>query len=170
MKEKTDSVITGLVIKLTVGQRKWQQICIKRDRVNRFFPWKFICGNMVWCTFYPLAFQAERVLSFVSVHWSVCLFVCPSICNLYIVCMITHHRFELWSLKLHQTCILGDSQLVLKMKVIYLDLQGNFDHFGSELEEICIVCAINCNGFEIESLNMHLGILSAAIKNGGHWP
>ena len=42
-----------------------------------------------------------------------------------LVRMITHHRFELESPNLHETCILRYSQLVLKMEVIDLDLQGH---------------------------------------------
>ena len=49
--------------------------------------------------------------------------------EIWIVRMITHHRFGLESRNLHQTCILGYSQLVLKIEVIDLDLQGHFGHF-----------------------------------------
>ena len=42
-----------------------------------------------------------------------------------LVRMITRHRFELESPNLHETCILRYSQLVLKMEVIDLDLQGH---------------------------------------------
>ena len=49
-----------------------------------------------------------------------------------LVRMITLHRFELESPNLHQTCILEYSRLVLKLKVIDLDLQGHFGHFNSE--------------------------------------
>ena len=66
--------------------------------------------------------------------------------------MITPHRFGLESPNLHQTCILGYSQLVLKMEVIDLDLQGHFDHFDSEF---WLVPAITFNGFELESSNLH---------------
>ena len=41
------------------------------------------------------------------------------------VCAITFNRFELELPKLHQICILGFSQLVLKMGGIELDLQGH---------------------------------------------
>ena len=65
-----------------------------------------------------------------------CLSVCPSICllvcKLYLTGTITHHRFELESPNLHQTCIMGWSWLVLKIGVIDLDLQGHFGHFVSE--------------------------------------
>ena len=79
--------------------------------------------------FYPLAFHAERVFSLpVSVHPS----VRPSVRKLHLVRTIIRHRCELESLNLHQTCIMGFSRLVLKIAVIYLDLQGHFGHFDSE--------------------------------------
>ena len=65
--------------------------------------------------FYPLAFQAEGVLSLPA---SVRLSVRP-----HPVRMITRHKFELESPNLHQICIQGYSRLVLKMEVIDLDLQ-----------------------------------------------
>ena len=43
----------------------------------------------------------------------------------WLVCMITCNGFELESPNLHQICILGFSQLVLKMGVVDLDLQGH---------------------------------------------
>ena len=55
--------------------------------------------------------------------------VCPSlrpfVRKLYFVHTITRHRFELESPNLHQICILEYSQLVLKMEVIDLELQGH---------------------------------------------
>ena len=45
---------------------------------------------------------------------------------------IIHHRFGLESPNLNYTCILEYSQLVLKMEVIDLDLQGHLGHFDSE--------------------------------------
>ena len=56
---------------------------------------------------------------------------------------------------LHQPCITGYPQLVLKMGVINLDLQGHFGSFDSEFLEIWLVCTITCNGFELESPNLH---------------
>ena len=44
---------------------------------------------------------------------------------------ITSHRFGLVLPNLHQTCIMGYSQLV-KMEVIDLDLQGHFGHYDLE--------------------------------------
>ena len=44
--------------------------------------------------------------------------------EIWLVSVITCNRFELESQNLHQTCILGFSQLVLKMEVIDLDLKG----------------------------------------------
>ena len=63
--------------------------------------------------------------------------VCPSVRlsvrKFYFVRTIVHHKFELASPNLHQTCIMGYFQLVLKMAVIDLDLQGHSGHFYSEL-------------------------------------
>ena len=41
------------------------------------------------------------------------------------------------------------------MEVIDLDPQGHFGHFDLEFYEICLVCVITCNGFELESPNLH---------------
>ena len=71
--------------------------------------------------FYPLAFQAEGVLSLAA-------FVHPSVSL-----SVTRLWFELESLKLHQTGIMRHSQLVLKMKVIDLDFQSHFGDFDLEL-------------------------------------
>ena len=79
--------------------------------------------------FYPLAFQAEMLFSLPT---SDCLSIWLSLCKPYLVRTITCHRFELESSNLHQTCIMGYSQSVLKMEVIHLDLQGNFGHFDLE--------------------------------------
>ena len=68
---------------------------------------------------------------------------------------MTRHRFELESPNLLQICVLGHSLLVSKMEVIDLDLQDHFGHFDSEFLEIWFVCVITCNGFELESLNLH---------------
>ena len=59
--------------------------------------------------------------------------------------MITRHRFGLESPNLHQTCILGYPQLVLKMEVIDLDLPGHFGHFDLEFYEFRLVRAITFN-------------------------
>ena len=69
--------------------------------------------------------------------------------------MITRHRFGLESPNLHQTCILEYSRLVLKMEVIDLDLQVHLGHFDLKFLEIWLVCMITCNGFELESPNLH---------------
>ena len=69
--------------------------------------------------------------------------------------MITRHKFELEPPNLHQTCILGYSQLVLKVEVIDIDLQGHFGHFDLEFMEIWLVHAMTCNGFELQSPNLH---------------
>ena len=108
-----------------------------------------------------LCLQTEGVFALPA---SVCLYVrpsihlssCPSAHKLYFVRMITHHRFELESPDVHQTCIMGYSQLILKLRVIDLDLQG---HFGS--------LPLNSRKF---APNMHLQIQWTGIENGGHWP
>ena len=116
------------------------------------------------CPFLPLAFQAEGVLSLPA---SVRL----SVRKLYLVCTITRHKFELESPNVHQTCILGYSQLVLKMEVIDLDLQGHFGCFDSELLELRLVHTVTFYGFEIESPNLHqmciLGFSQLVLKMGG---
>ena len=77
------------------------------------------CFECLGLYHYPLAFQAEGVLPLhASVH--------PSVRKLHFVRMITHHRFDLESPNLRQTCIMGSSQLVLKMEVIDLDPPGHF--------------------------------------------
>ena len=80
---------------------------------------------------------------------------CRSVRKLYLVRMITHHRFELESPNLHQTCIIGYSWLVLKMKVIDLELQGHFGHFDWEFLEFGLVHAITRHKFGLESPNLH---------------
>ena len=102
--------------------------------------------------FYPLAFQTIGVLSLPA---SVRLSISPSVCKLYLVHMITRHRFELESPNLLQTRILEYSQLVLNMEVIDLDFQGHFGHFYLELLEICLVCAMTLHRFGLESPNLH---------------
>ena len=79
--------------------------------------------------------------------------VCLSARKLYLVRTITLPRFELESPHSHQTCILGYTQQVLKMGVI--DLQDHLGHFDLELSEIQLVRAITCNGFELQSPNLH---------------
>ena len=41
------------------------------------------------------------------------------------------------------------------MEVIDLDLQNHFGHFDLEFLEMSLVCVITCNGFELESPNLH---------------
>ena len=85
--------------------------------------------------------------------------------------MITRYRFRPKSPNLHQTCILGYSQLVLKVEVIDLDLQGHFGHFDSEFQEFWLVRSITFNGFELKSPNLHqicnLGFSQLVLKMGG---
>ena len=92
---------------------------------------------------------------------SVCL-ACPSshlsVRKIDLVHTKIHHRFVLESPKLHQTCILGYSLLVLKKGVIDVDLQGNYGHFDSDFYEIWLVLMIICDGFELESPNLHLNL------------
>ena len=126
----------------------------------------------LWCSdFSPKwpAFTQEFFLKAGSVHPS----VCPSVHKLHLVFMIPHQRFDLESPILHQTCIVGYSQLVLKIGV--LDLQCNL----AILNRILGNLASLCNNFSqiwgwITSVkfasNTHPVILSAHIENGGHWP
>ena len=73
---------------------------------------------------------------------SICLSVRPSVNFTLIVCTITRN--------FHQTCILGYSQLVLKIYINDLDLQGHFGRCDSEFLENRLVRTIICNGFEAE--------------------
>ena len=56
------------------------------------------------------------------------------------------------------------------MKVSDVDLQGQFGHFDSEFLAIWLVRVITCNGFELESPNLHqiciLGICQTVLKVG----
>ena len=80
---------------------------------------------MTMFCFYPMAFQAEGVLSLPAS-------VCPSV-NFNLFPRKTRHIFGLEPLNLHQICILTYSRLVLKMKVIELDIQGHFGHFNLKI-------------------------------------
>ena len=109
-----------------------------------------------------------------SLPASVCLSICLSVClyvrKLYLVRMITCHRFELESPNLHQTCIVWYSLLVLKMEVIDLEPQGHFGHFNLEFQETWLVCMIIFNRFELESPNLYqiciLGFSQLVLKMG----
>ena len=98
----------------------------------------------------------------------------PSIRKLYLVCMITQHRFELESSNLPQIYIMGYSQWVLKMEVIDYDLQGLFGRFDSKLlrKLTCLHDKPSHVWTRITKFasNMHPGILSNVIENKGHWP
>ena len=89
------------------------------DALNIFTPWPFRPTGYCRC-----------------LRLSVCPSFRPSIPlsvhKLYLVRMLTHHKFELESPNLHQTCIMGYSWLVLKIRAIDHDLQGHFGHFDSE--------------------------------------
>ena len=65
-------------------------------------------------------------------------------------------------------CIKGHPQLVLKMEVIGLVLEGHFGHFLSELKEIQLFCTIMYHRFGLESPNLHK-IPSVGIENVCHW-
>ena len=98
----------------------WWAVVIWRNAALGF---KLFCSNL-WIIpiFYPLAFKTKGVLSLpASVHSSVQL----SIHKLYFVHLITHQRFELESPNLHQACILGYSELILKIGVIDINFQGH---------------------------------------------
>ena len=62
-------------------------------------------------------------------------------------------------------------ELVLKMEVIDLDLQGNFGCFDSELLEFGLARTVTFYGFELESLNLHqiciLGFSQLVLNMGG---
>ena len=83
---------------------------------------------------------------------------------------ITRHRFGLESPNLHQTCILGYSQLVLKIEVIDLAPRGHFGHFDLEFLQIWLLCMITGNGFEQESPHLHqiciLGFSQVVLEMG----
>ena len=67
--------------------------------------YRWQCVHLNW--FLPLGLSGWRGI--------VIACVCVSTCILYFVCTISLHRFELESTNLHQRCILGHCQLVLKM-------------------------------------------------------
>ena len=69
-----------------------------------------------------LDFQADWVSSLPA---SVRPSVCPYLSKLYVVRMITRHKFEIESPNLNQTCISGYTRLVLKKGVIDIDLHGH---------------------------------------------
>ena len=103
------------------------------DWTQLYFPEETILNIFGVVRLYPLAFQAEGLLSLpASVRLSVRPSVRPSVRKLYLVRTITLHRFELASPNLLQIWVLGYSRLVLKMEVIDLDLQGHFGHFDLE--------------------------------------
>ena len=81
---------------------------------------------------------------------------------------MTRHRFALVLPNLHQICILRYAELVLKMGVIDLNLQGHFDLFDLEFLKIWLVRSIMCDVFELESPNWHqiyiLGFSQIVLK------
>ena len=82
--------------------------------------------------FLPLRHWGRRGFVVACVCPSVRPSVCLSLRKLFLIRTITRHRFGLESPNLHQTCILGYSQLVLKIEVIVIDPQCHFGHFDSE--------------------------------------
>ena len=78
----------------------------------------------VYFTFAPWPFRPNGYCCCLRppVCQSVCLSVCPSVRQLYLVRTIIRHRFELESPNFYQTYILGYSWLAFKMGVIDLDL------------------------------------------------
>ena len=84
------------------------------------------------------------------------------------VCAITCYRFGLEAPKSHQTCNLGYSRLILKTGVIDIDFQGHSGHFVSEFYEIRLFRANTCDGFQMESPNLHqiyiLGFSQLVLK------
>ena len=104
----------------------------------------------------------------------ICLSVVTSVCLSVNFCLSTHHRFELESPNLLQTCNKGYSLLLLNIGIIDLDFQGQFDYFDSEFKEMWLVRKITRHRFGLDSpnlhQNMHSGILLAGIENEGHCP
>ena len=88
----------------------------------------------------------------------------PELQEIWLLCMITHHRIGLKSPNLHQTCILGYSYLVLKMGSLSLTLKFILAILWPCNNLKCIWARINKF-----APNMHLGIISADIEIGCHW-
>ena len=92
------------------------------------------------CNYLPMPFTSWLIKPRGVVIACVCPSVHPSVCSsvhlsdheLYLVHTITPLRFELEPPNLHQICIMGYLQLILKMVVIDPHPQGHFGHFDSE--------------------------------------
>ena len=93
-----------------------------------------------------------------------------SLYKFYLVRMITYHRFQLVSPNLHQTFILGYSQLLLKTGALTTTLNIILALLTQEFLEIQLAHMITCNGFELESPNLHqiciLGFSWLVLKMG----
>ena len=91
------------------------------------------------------------------------LSVCLSVRKLYLVSTITHHRLELESPNLYQTCILGYLWLVLKMEVIDLWSSRSFWPFWLRIvgNSVCTHNNLSQIWARITKCapNMHSGIL-----------
>ena len=94
----------------------------------------------------PLAYQAEMEL---VLPVSVRLSICPSVPKHYLVRTITRHRFQLESPNLYQRCIMGYSQLVLKLGfsrgllnvwIIDLDLQNKLAIWTPSIPRNTVQC------------------------------
>ena len=87
---------------------------------------------------------------------------------------ITRHRLELESPNLHQTCILGYSQMVLNIGAIDLDRLGHFGQFWLIILGHSACPRNNSSQVWVEitkiAPNMHHAVLLAGIENGDHWP
>ena len=108
--------------------------------------------------FYPKAFQDEGGIVVACVY----LFVH----KLYLVCTIPHYRFELESPNLHQTCILGYSQLVLKMGSLTLTFKVILAIWLRILGNLTCLHKLQWIQATITKFvpNMHPGILSIVLK------
>ena len=109
---------------------------------------------------YPLAFQAEGVL---SLPVSVRVFVRPPVHEPYFVCMITRHRIELESPKNMKPGTLSAS---IENRGHWPWPSGSFGNSASPRDNLSLIWA-RITKF---APNMHPGILSAGIANRGHWP
>ena len=127
-------------------------------------------AGIIKALFYPVALLGKWILSLLL---SVGLYVCPSVRKLYLVFRITYHRFELDHriFTKHASCDSlswywkwGSLTLTFKViLVIWLSIPGNSGFLYDNSSQICA-------GITKFAPNIHPGILSAGICNGGHWP
>ena len=57
-----------------------------------------------------------------------------------------------------------------KWRPLTLTFKAIFAFLTQNLTKIWLVQTVTCSGFELESPNLHLRILSTGIENGDHWP